>query len=101
MKMLYKSFRPDNFYILKTILENQGIDVTVKNEDIFSLGPRAGFLALELWINNDNDYKRAEEILKKYLKPESSTKTESWKCKKCGEMIDGQFSACWKCGNDK
>ena len=25
----------------------------------------------------------------------------AWECPKCGEKIEGQFSACWKCGHEQ
>lgn len=32
------------------------------------------------------------------LPKESDLEVIKWKCKKCGEGIEGQFSECWKCG---
>lgn len=103
MKMLYRSLKTGDFYILKGLIESHGIGITVRNEDLQSLVGRVGFSGscLELWINNDKDYQRAEEILQNHLKSEPAIEADSWKCKKCGEMIEVQFTACWKCGNNK
>jgi len=35
-----------------------------------------------------------EEKSKKAPKPHGAP----WKCPKCGEMLESQFGACWKCG---
>ncbi|MGH7830408.1 MAG: DUF7577 domain-containing protein, partial [Candidatus Binatia bacterium] len=26
---------------------------------------------------------------------------EPWQCRKCGEVIEGQFTDCWNCGSSQ
>jgi hypothetical protein len=54
----------------------------------------------ELWVVDDEKFRRAESVLKKTLAPLHAVK-KSWACAGCGETIEGQFSECWSCGRDR
>ena len=87
---------PDN-EMLKSILEEADIPCLIRNE---YLSPgEAPFISPELWILNDEDYPRAKEIVDAW----QNAKIENhgpWVCR-CGETIEGQFTACWKCGRER
>jgi hypothetical protein len=53
--------------------------------------------APQLWIANALDEAQARLVLQ-----EISTPTEGppWRCA-CGEMVEPQFGACWKCGAER
>ncbi len=77
------------------VLEAEGLRCFIKNE---FLGGASGELPVnetwpELWVSKD-DFSRAEEILSD-LKPEPDAKP--WQCTECGELIEAQFSDCWRC----
>ncbi|MDP2924516.1 MAG: DUF2007 domain-containing protein [Candidatus Omnitrophota bacterium] len=102
MKMIFKSIKISELYTLKGFFENQGIECTIKNENLYPLmGKIPPSESPEIWINKDGDYEQAEKLLKQFFQKESLPKPNAWKCKKCGEMIEGQFTACWKCGESK
>ena len=46
----------------------------------------------ELWVLDERDYRRAEEI----LAAQTVTGAE-WTCT-CGESLAPQFTQCWRCG---
>ena len=50
----------------------------------------------ELWVINDLDYDRAKQLIDETVVEESPH--AAWKCRRCGEENEGQFSACWNCG---
>ncbi|MDH3409312.1 MAG: DUF2007 domain-containing protein [Gammaproteobacteria bacterium] len=82
----------------KNVLQSEGIACRIKNS---ILGGIAGEMPLdqvwpELWVINDLDYDRAKQLIDKAITDESPQ--EPWKCRKCGEENEGQFAACWKCG---
>jgi hypothetical protein len=54
--------------------------------------------APEVWLRND-----AQEPLARRLLEELSTACvgEPWRCEGCGEMLEPQFGACWRCGRDR
>jgi Putative prokaryotic signal transducing protein len=82
----------------KNVLESEGIPCCIKNE---YLGGIAGEMPLteiwpELWVINDIDFDRAKQLIDTDIADESPQRP--WKCKKCGEENEGQFAACWNCG---
>jgi rubrerythrin len=47
---------------------------------------------------------RARQIVTRHLKGASVSEAAlmpAWRCVNCGEMVEGQFQACWKCGRAK
>ena len=92
MKRVFSSFNQTAVYHARNLLENAGIETLVKNAVLSSaMGelPPAECQA-ELWVLNDADYNRAEEIL---YRPVTG---EEWTCA-CGETLGGQFTQCWRC----
>jgi hypothetical protein len=84
----------------KNVLESEGIPCQIRNE---FLGGIAGEMPLqeiwpELWIINDIDYDRAKQLIDSAIVEESPH--DSWKCRQCGELNEGQFAACWSCGTE-
>jgi len=92
LKRVFSSFNQTAVYHARNLLENAGIETLVKNAVLSSaMGelPPAECQA-ELWVLNDADYNRAEEIL---YRPVTG---EEWTCA-CGETLGGQFTQCWRC----
>ena len=46
-------------------------------------------------VRNDLDYDRAKQLIESV---EDESPTMPWTCRKCGERNEGQFAACWNCG---
>jgi hypothetical protein len=86
--------------LLKELLTREGIDCLVRNEQLFSALGEIPFLECypELWIVDDEVYPRAKLLLDGWLANDPETSV-SWTCPQCGEILEGQFGACWKCGS--
>ncbi len=100
MKRVYSS--PVSLMVghLRNILEAEGIRCFVKNE---FLAGGAGELPPtecwpELWVERAIDYQRAERLVRESLAAEVRDE-RAWTCPRCGEILEAQFSACWKCGS--
>jgi hypothetical protein len=81
----------------RNLLENEGIRAVVKNEFLSSaMGdlPPAECQA-EVWVLFEKDLQAAETVLKNAFSVKS---TAPWKCRGCGEVCEGQFTQCWRCG---
>ena len=99
MKLVYTS---DNFMLagrIQSLLESNKIQCFMKNA---SLTGGIGELPAnecwpEVWVNHDEDEKNSQHLIEAYLS--ESKRSADWKCN-CGEMIEGQFTECWKCGNE-
>jgi hypothetical protein len=53
----------------------------------------------ELWVVKDEDASAARHIIDNVLAGRQNA--EPWRCDTCGEMIEPQFAACWRCTPDK
>lgn len=82
----------------KNVLESEGIESRIKNEHLGAIAGEMPFVEVwpELWVINDLDYDRATQLISAAISDESPQ--ESWRCRKCGEENEGQFAACWSCG---
>jgi hypothetical protein len=93
LKRVFSSFNQTAVFHARNLLQAEGIDVLVRNAVLSSaMGelPPAECQA-ELWVMNEQDAARAQEILNRRISgPE-------WTCA-CGENLGPQFTQCWKCG---
>lgn len=51
--------------------------------------------APQLWIDSALDEARARDLL---ASAQEGIEGPAWRCR-CGESIEPQFGACWRCGN--
>lgn len=99
MKLIYTNENRYLVHNLQNILENNGIEIMLKNE---FLAGAAGELIphetwMELWVTNDDDYDRAiNTIESSFSQPDSPT----WHCQHCKEENDASFEFCWQCQNE-
>ncbi|WP_076419080.1 DUF2007 domain-containing protein [Colwellia sp. UCD-KL20] len=96
MKMIYTN--ENNFLVnnVKNLIEAQNIKTFIKNE--FAQGAVGEVSAFdswpEVWVYDDADFDRADEIAKASQK---TIKADDWICKNCSEDNDPSFEVCWSC----
>ncbi|MDR3492752.1 MAG: DUF2007 domain-containing protein [Gammaproteobacteria bacterium] len=98
MKKLYTTQNKVALYVLKSMLDEKGIESFIKNEQPPLAGEIPPAIAWpELWVMDDERFSEAAAIFAdeklEFEKPKSS-----WTCAHCGEVLEGQFDVCWKCG---
>jgi len=83
------------------MLDDAGIACTVRNEYLCIAKGEAPVNQCipELWILDDGDFAKAEEIMADWEWAMAEPRA-SWRCLHCQETNEGQFTACWKCGNE-
>lgn len=88
--------------MLKMLLEGEGISCLLRNEELFAAMGEIPFVDLypELWVVDDEVYPRARVLLDGWLQTDGHS-AEEWSCPECGERLEGQFGACWKCGRER
>ena len=98
MRLLYSSLKLIEVHHLKNLLEAEGIRCRIRNELLSRLAGEIPFTecAPELWLLDERDFERARRVLADFARPVAAAPT--WNCSACGEMLEGQFSACWNCG---
>jgi hypothetical protein len=87
---------------LRNVLRLHGIESVTRKVDLASAAGELPPVECwpELWVVDDGRCAEAEAILKRTMAPLEAVK-KSWSCTGCGEIIEGQFSECWKCGRDR
>ena len=78
------------------MLVGAGFEVTVQRKYASSIaGEIPPDQALpEVWIADDDQLDAARALLHQLRHPPF----RRWVCKGCGELIEGAFTQCWKCG---
>lgn len=102
MKRIFSSHDLISVHHARNLLEAAGIAAVVRNELLSSaMGelPPAECQA-ELWVLDDGETERAEQILREGRLPQAA-EGASWRCTRCGEMLEGQFTQCWRCGTTR
>jgi hypothetical protein len=103
MKCVYTAREPYSAHMVKAHLEDQGIAAIVQGERLASLAGEIPFAdALPRVCVRDDDYEKAAGWVAEFLRRGGSGKISGrWKCPRCSEMVEGEFSECWKCGTEK
>ncbi|MGH7773423.1 MAG: DUF2007 domain-containing protein [Candidatus Binatia bacterium] len=102
MKKVYSAQDPLMIGHLRNVLETYGIECVIRNMDLAGLIGELPPIECwpELWVIDDARYAEAQAVLKETLAALASVK-RPWKCRKCGEEVEGQFTECWNCGNSR
>ena len=101
MKLLYSS--PNTILVghVRNLLNADGIECQLRNEflsgGVGELPPTEAWP--ELWVH-EQDFAAAQQLLDDFLR-EPAGILPVWICSVCGERIEGQFSACWRCGAER
>jgi hypothetical protein len=85
--------------LLKNVLEEGGIHCVLKNEQLAQAIPITPF-NLELWVLNDKDLLRAQELCHDWFAP-APDDLGTWDCSQCGQRLGSRFDSCWKCGTTR
>jgi hypothetical protein len=85
--------------MLKDLLVQEGIEATVV-ASVHPLGWHADNRT-EVWITDETDLDKARSIADEFAKGSTGTRGWKWRCPTCGEQIEPQFTACWRCGASK
>lgn len=97
MKKIFTAGNLQEAYLLLGLLQNSGIAVTVKNENLQGAIGEIPFTHAypELHLLDERDEMAAKAIIAEY--ETSRINVESRKCPYCGEENPGNFSSCWSC----
>jgi hypothetical protein len=88
--------------LLKERLATEEIVCLVRNDELSTALGEIPFVECypELWVVDDEVFPRARLLLDQWLS-EMSMEQGAWRCAGCGEVLEGQFESCWKCGREK
>jgi hypothetical protein len=85
--------------LVKLALEREGIRTAVHST--YTVRTR---LRGAVYVVDAGDLERARALVAGYVDGKDvggTTLSRSWRCANCGESIEEQFEACWRCGTPK
>ncbi len=104
MIQVFIAQHPFEAHFVKGLLEANGIEAEVRGEALFGA---LGELPITLdslpsvWIVDDGQQRKALAVIATFEGGDPSAGSEPWTCSGCGERLDAQFTACWRCGADR
>jgi hypothetical protein len=100
MKKVHAARHAMDAHAVRGFLESQGIEAIVRGEFLTGGWGELPVDVCSVWITNDAQYERANALLVSFLNGDLARelRAENWRCPKCGEQLEGQFTVCWSCG---
>ena len=100
MKLVFTHPDPIIVAQMRTAIEREGIDCTLRNEyasgAIGELAPIDTWA--EVWVLRTRDAERAQRVLANLALAEDSV---DWQCGACGRSSPETFELCWHCGEER
>ncbi|MGJ7093789.1 putative signal transducing protein [Vibrio hannami] len=99
---IYSAKNPTEAHIVCELLNSEDIFSEVRGDGIFGL---KGELPLTddtdpyVWLCDTSKMDEALSLIESF-RQQSSDSLSNWDCVKCGEENEGQFGACWQCGQE-
>lgn len=102
MTKLFTSQNITEVELLRSVLEEGGIASMVRNQYTSIARGEIPFTETwpELWVVNDADLVQAQALLAQDEGPDTDA-DQDWTCANCGEEIEGQFTSCWNCSQER
>ena len=85
---------------IKNRLDEAGIESVVQGDYLSAAWgalPITPDTSPSIWVVRDDDFDKAVECVEQLKRNPPARPTTGWKCERCGEIIDAQFTECWKC----
>lgn len=100
MKLVHTAKHAAEAHLVRGFLESQGIEAVVRGEYLTSGWGELPVDLCAVWIADDAQFAHANELLIAFFKGTFARQFsgQRWTCPECGEQLEGQFTACWKCG---
>ncbi len=100
MQQLYQAADRIEAQLLRDLLDRHQIEAQVFGD---YLAGAAGELPADIypsvWVIDERDLARAQALLKDWLDDnQARAAASSWVCRGCGELVEGSFDICWRCG---
>jgi len=102
MKKLYVSQSLIDVESRKELLDQADIPCMIKNHRSAMLGGEVPFVEVfpELWVLQDADLERGQTLLQDW-EDAQPLETTPWTCTRCGEVLQKEFTSCWKCNQER
>ena len=88
---------------LRSVLEAAGIACFVRNEGLSGAIGELPFVECwpEVWVVHNRDVLEARGLIDSVVHATAAPPSDDWICRDCGERVEGQFDACWRCSGER
>jgi hypothetical protein len=106
MKRVYIARNPTDAHLFKGLLEVEGMSAIVRGEDLFAARGGAPVIpetCPSVWVLDETHFERARQLATAYSRGEGpkGIRGTVWRCPRCGEALEPQFTECWQCGTPR
>ncbi len=102
MQRLYQAADRIEAQLLSDFLDHHLVENAIFGDYLSgALGELPADIYPSVWVVYDDDLPRGRELLQRFLADCARDTGRSWVCRGCGELIDGGFDLCWRCGADR
>ena len=100
MKQVHAARHAPEAHLVRGFLESNGVAAVVRGEFLTSGWGELPVDVCAVWIVDDAQFERAQALVLSFLRGDAAReqRDQGWDCPQCGERLEGQFTACWKCG---
>jgi hypothetical protein len=100
MVKVFVADHPTEAHLIAGLLQSRGIASHVQGETLFATrgGVPAGTSTLpSVWVDDDAQAEEALAIITSQPTDTAAVLERPWRCGGCGELVEPQFTECWKC----
>jgi hypothetical protein len=103
MQQLYQAGDRIEAQLLSDFLERQHVANRIFGDYLSgAIGELPADIYPTIWVIDDADLPRARELLARFhAEIRARDGARSWVCRGCGELVDGSFDMCWRCGHER
>jgi hypothetical protein len=103
MQKLYQASDRIEAQLVSDLLASRHIDNRILGNYLSgAIGELPADLYPTVWVIDDADLPLARELLTRFIADNRERgDASSWVCRDCGELIDGSFDLCWRCGGGR
>jgi len=105
MKLVFTARDIPEAHFVRGLLESHGLSAAVRGEDLWGIRGQVPFTETwpTVWVLDDACEREAREVVREYDlgRTDAGPRGVTWRCRKCGEPLDPQFTSCWRCGAER
>ncbi|MBK1704130.1 hypothetical protein CKO40_06105 [Halochromatium glycolicum] len=103
MQQLYQAADRIEAQLLRDLLDRHRIQAAVFGDYLSgAVGELPADVYPTVWVIEDRDLPRARTVLQDWQRENANrASARSWVCHGCGELLDGSFDLCWRCGRER
>jgi hypothetical protein len=105
VKKVYTAQNVTEAHFVRDLLESQGLVVAVRGEDLWGASGELPFVDAwpTVWVLDDEREAEAKELVRQYenTKARPAPAEPTWRCSRCGQELEPQFTTCCSCGTEK